>query len=131
MGIMPKRNIHIGSASLSVSVAGSYKVEDLDIGYRIPKAFLLAFAASNIPDDTSLWTGNVWPLIELVNTQYMALTGTDEPLIDIDIETATAEDLAEALKRKKDIHINLPPIQRLDFDSSDELEMAQEALKAV
>ncbi|MFH1753565.1 MAG: hypothetical protein ABH875_05225, partial [Candidatus Omnitrophota bacterium] len=130
LGIMPKRNTHIGSSSVSVSVAQSYKVEDLDIGYRIPKTFLLAFAASNIPDNIDSWNGNVKELAEFVSALYARLTGKEELFKDIDLDNLTSDDIDEIIKRKSHIKMDLPPINRLDFDSKDELEMAKEALRA-
>ncbi|MFH1753840.1 MAG: hypothetical protein ABH875_06625, partial [Candidatus Omnitrophota bacterium] len=129
-GFMPKRSTHIGSSSLSVSVAESFNVDDLDLGYRIPKTFLLAFAASNIPDKLDSWNANAKDLASFISTLYASLTGEEGLFVDIDMDNLAADEIEEIIRRKKEIKINLPPIHRLDFDSKDEFEMAREALKA-
>jgi len=95
-----------------------------DVGYRVLGLLNLAFAGSNIPlinNSSQAEAHN--HIIAFINEQYEALTGVKNY-----IDSSSIEDIN---KKRAVIEINLPPINRVDFNNELELNMAIETLRAV
>ncbi len=97
-----------------------------DVGPRLLRVLSTVLVASSVPDITgNNGIGSHEDMLKFINEQIFVLTGIEDY---IDVDNYNPDTIAN---RVRIIELNLQPIERVDFDTQMELDMAIEALRSV